>query len=134
MVPRGLRRRRQLIPMTATGVGQSEEVAQLWVSWAVAAHHQSRVLASHGSLFDSSLKNARAVTYERAAALLHSDADLEKTAQIMIKYATEVYVRTPPLIGFDEAAVRYTVARTWQRCALTLDPSLDEVQPLWPER
>jgi len=111
-----------------------QETAQLWASWAAAGHHLSRALAARGSLFDSTLKNARAATYDRAVALLHANPDPEQTAQLMIKRATEVYVRTPPLIGFDQAAVRYTVARTWQRCARMLDPSLEEVLPLWTER
>lgn len=93
----------------------------------------ARLLATRGSDFDSTLKNARAATYEHAVALLDANSDVEMAARLMIKYATEVYVRTPPLVGFDQAAVRYTVARTWQRCALMLDPSLDEVQPLWTE-
>lgn len=112
----------------------AKETTQLWASWAVAAHQLSRVLAAQGSLFDASLKNARAVTYERAAALLRASPDREKAARSMIRNAVEAHVRTPPLIGFDDAALRYTVARTWQRCAVMLDPALNEVQPLWTER
>ena len=111
----------------------TDEARQLWQSWAVAAHHQSRALASQGSDFDATLKNARAATYERAAAVLRASPDQEQAAQVMMNNATEALVRTPPLIGFDRAAVRYTVARTWQRCALMLDPALAEVQPLWTE-
>lgn len=117
---------------TVTAVAQ--ETAQLWAMWAAAGRHLSRALASQGSDFDSTLKSARAATYDRAAALLHATPDREQAAQLMLKNAAQLIVRTPPLIGFDTAAVRYTVARTWQRCALMLDPSLDEVQPLWRER
>jgi hypothetical protein len=106
---------------------------QLWESWAAAGHQLSRVLASQGSLFDSALKDARAATYEGAMALLRANPERQKAAQMMIKRAAELHVRTPPLVSFDEAAIRYTMARTWQRCALLLDPSLDEVQPLWTE-
>lgn len=119
--------------MTPVGTDEAEQAAKLWREWAVGGHHQSRVLAAQGSLFDSALKNARAAIYERAAALLRANPDPEKAAQLMIKNATETHVRTPPLVGFDNAAVRYTVARAWQRCALMLDPSLGEVQPLWVE-
>ena len=112
----------------------AQEIARLWTSWAVAGHQLSRVLAARGSQFDSSLKNARAVTYERAAALLRASPDVETAARLMIRNAVDAHVRTPPLIGFDRAALRYTVARTWQRCALMLDPSLAEVQPRWTER
>jgi hypothetical protein len=111
----------------------AQEATQLWQSWAAAGHHLSRALASQGSLFDSALKNARAATYEQAIALLRAKPNRQEVAQLMIKRATELHVRTPPLVGFDAAAVRYTMARTWQRCALMLDPSLDEVQPLWTE-
>lgn len=111
-----------------------DEVTQRWASWANAGHHLSRALASQDSLFDSSLKTARAVTYERAVALLRANPDPARAAQLMIKHAVEVHVRTPPLVGFDNAALRYTVARTWQRCALMIDPTLDEVQPLWTDR
>jgi hypothetical protein len=112
----------------------AQETARLRASWATAAHQLSRVLALQGSLFDASLKKARAVTYERAAALLRASPDREKAARSMIRKAVEAHVRTPPLVGYDDAALRYTVARTWQRCALMLDPSLTEVQPLWTER
>lgn len=109
------------------------QATQLWESWAAAGRRQSSALASQGSLFDSTLKDARATTYERAVSLLRANPDLAKAAQLMIKLASELYVRYPPLAGFDQAAVRYTVARTWQRCALMLDPALAEVQPLWTE-
>lgn len=84
-------------------------------------------------MFDSSLKSARALTYERAVATLHANSDLAKATTLMMNNAIEAHIRTPPLVGFDQAAIRYTVARTWQRCALMLDPSLVEVQPLWTE-
>ena len=112
----------------------TDEAAQLWQSWAMAGHHQCRSLASQGSDFDATLKNARAATYERAVAVLRANPDQEQAAKVMMKNAAEALVRTPPLIGFDQAAIRYTIARTWQRCALMLDPSLDEVQPRWSEQ
>ena len=111
----------------------TDEAAQLWRSWAIGARHLSRVLISQGRDFDATLKNARAATYERAVAVLRANPDQEQAAKVMMKKAVEAHVRTPPMIGFDEAAIRYTVARTWQRCALMLDRSLDEVQPLWLE-
>lgn len=120
--------------MTTIEATTAEQAAQLWGEWAAAGRHLSRVLASQGSDFDSALKSARAATYDRAVALLHANPDLEQAAQLMMNHAAESLVRTPPLIGFDAAAIRYTVARTWQRCALMLDPSLTEVQPLWTER
>lgn len=112
----------------------TDDTAQLWVTWADAARHQARALGTQGNLFDCSLKNARAETYARAVAVLRANPDHEQAAKVMMKNAAEVHVRVAPLIGFDQAAVRYTVARTWQRCALMLDSSLDEVQPLWAER
>lgn len=110
-----------------------KEVARVWESWAVAGRHLARALASQGGLFDASLKDARAKTYECAIAVLRANPVPEKAARLMITNATELYVRTAPLVGFDDAALRYTMARAWQRCALMLDPSLDEVQPLWTE-
>jgi hypothetical protein len=109
------------------------EVAQIWESWAAAGHYQSRTLARQGKLFESTLKQARATTYAHAIALLRANHDAVTVARLMIKQAAEIHVRTPPLIGFDDAALRYTVARAWQRCALMLDPSLVEVQPLWSD-
>jgi hypothetical protein len=116
-----------------TVTASPQDAAQLWLMWAAAGRHLSRVLASQGSEFDAALKSARAATYDRAAVLLHANSDPQEAAKLMMKHVAESYVRTPPLIGFDQAAIRYTVARTWQRCALMLDPSLDEVQPRWPE-
>jgi hypothetical protein len=112
---------------------EAEETAQLWRSWAVAARQQARAAVSQGDQFDSSLKTARATIYDQAVALLQRNTDVSMAAALMMKNAGQLHVRTPPLIGFDQAAVRYTIARTWQRCALMLDPSLDEVQPRWPE-
>lgn len=114
-------------------VTETAETVQLWQSWAAAGRQQARILGAHGDLFDAALKNARAVTYALAVALVEANTDIAQAAGMMLKNAAQLHVRTPPLIGFDEAAVRYTVARTWQRCALMLDPSLDEVQPLWSE-
>ena len=111
----------------------AQDLTELWAQWAAAARHLSRALTAQGSDFDSALKSARAATYERAIALLHANTDADLAAALMMKHATAVYVRTPPLVGFDEAALRYTIARTWQRCALRLDPTLTEVQPLWTE-
>lgn len=119
--------------MSTVTVG-AQEAAQLWEAWAAAGRRQSRALAAQGSMFDSSLKDARAVTYERAVALLHANPDMAIAGRLMLKNAVESHVRTPPLVGFDQAAIRYTVARTWQRCALMLDASLAEVQPVWTER
>jgi hypothetical protein len=34
-----------------------------------------------------------------------------------------------PFVGFDQIAVKYTQARTWQDCAKAIDPSLPQVQP-----
>ncbi len=111
----------------------ADETVRLWESWAAAGHHLARALASQGSAFDSALKNVRAVTYEQEIALLRANPNREEAARLMIRRATELHVRTPPLMGYDNAALRYTVARAWQRCARMLDPSLDEVQPLWTE-
>lgn len=109
------------------------EVVRVWESWAAAGRHLARALASQGGLFDAALKDARARTYERAIALLRANPVPEKAARLMITNAAELHVRTAPLVGFDDAALRYTMARAWQRCALMVDPSLGEVQPLWTE-
>lgn len=112
----------------------TQEATRLWESWARAGRHQARALARQGGLFDSSLKDARATTYEQAVTLLRANPDPAEAARLMMRIAAETHVRTPPLARFDTAALRYTVARTWQRCALMLDPSLAEVQPLWTAR
>jgi hypothetical protein len=43
--------------------------------------------------------------------------------------ARELWQRHWPFVGFDEAALKYTKARTWQDCARSIDPGLPEVQP-----
>jgi hypothetical protein len=68
---------------------------------------------------------------DQAAALLREVADREETAGLMLHNAIKYSVRTPPFVGYDEAAVCYTRARTWQACARELDRSLPEVQPAW---
>jgi hypothetical protein len=61
--------------------------------------------------------------------LEQSKDDPIAAAKVMHKRAGELRQHHWPFVGFDQAAIRYTQARTWQDCALALDPSLAIVQP-----
>ena len=112
-----------------------ETVADQWEAWARHATALARRLEDAGDSFDASLKAARADAYRSAAEQLRGNTgDPGSVAGVLMRCAAQTQVRTPPLIGFDQAAVNYTRARTWQRCARELDPTLDEVQPRWSER
>ena len=54
---------------------------------------------------------------------------LREQARRYNRHAGELRQHHWPFVGFDEVAIRYTKARTWQDCAQALDPSLPEVQP-----
>jgi hypothetical protein len=56
-----------------------------------------------------------------------------EAAKEMHKRATALWQHHLPLIGYDEAALKYTEARTWQDSARAIDPSLPIVQPRLPK-
>ena len=44
------------------------------------------------------------------------------------------HIRTPPLMDFDTAGVRYVTARAWQFCAWRIAPDLPEMARGWDEQ
>lgn len=81
--------------------------------------------------FGADLHRCRASIRAKAAAMLDSREPLHEAAAGMMACANRCSVRTPPLIGYDRAALSYTAARTWQACAWDIDPTLPAMQPLW---
>jgi hypothetical protein len=83
-----------------------------------------------GDDFGAELAIVRGAVRQAAAELLQQMADDPlAAAKEMHNRAKVLWQHALPLIGFDEAALKYTRARTWQDCALALDPSLPIVQP-----
>lgn len=111
--------------------GEVRALVERWRSWAAASRSLAAIDRRLGKDFDAALKLTRATARDAAAALLLSQAPADAAAE-MLGTANGLSVRTPPLIGYDRAAVEYTAARTWQDCAWSIDPSLPEVQPYWP--
>lgn len=101
-----------------------------WLRYAAAntlrAAHERR----DGDLFGAELAVARGEVRRAAAGLLRKLADNpDQAAKLMHDQAKTLWIVSSPIIGFDEAAVKYTKARTWQDCARTIDPALPVVQP-----
>lgn len=101
-----------------------------WRSWAVNSRARAHLERSHDHAFDAELLEARAAVRDEAAEMLLSQDPVEAAA-LMMRRAVAHVVRNPPLMGYDQAAVEYTRARSWQFCAREIDPSLPEVQPRW---
>jgi hypothetical protein len=115
---------------TAT-VTTVDQIMSQWRAWAAQAAVFAGTLERHGERFDGSLKRARGNVRKQAALLLRETPDRHAAADLMVRNAIRHSVLHAPMIGYDEAAVSYTKARTWQACALELNPDLPEVQPLW---
>ena len=105
-------------------------VADLFISWSQGALGTATLQRAHGDTYQAALAERRADIYRRAAAMLADTAPAE-AAQEMLLHARLAAVRTPPLLGFDEAGLSFVAARAWQLCAHTIDPTLPEVQPAW---
>lgn len=117
--------------MTVISDIDTTEIVIRWLGWAASAKNRAHLLMQHGDRFDASLKIARGQVRAEAAVLLRETPDAEKAAALMMQRAVAASVRTPPMVGYDEAAVSYTRARTWQACAWELYPGMHEVQPRW---
>lgn len=108
-----------------------EEVVQRWLRYAHSEEcHAQLVRRDGGQPFDQ-LRQARARVRREAAQLLADAGDVTEAARTMLDHARRLRVAEPPLVGFDQAMLAYTQARTWQACALELLPDADPVQPLW---
>jgi hypothetical protein len=101
-----------------------------WRVYANANKVRAEVLRKEGDFFGMELCLARGEVRQHAAELLRRMAgDPQYVAKEMHDSAKALWQHTLPLIGFDEAALKYTRARTWQDCARAIDPGLPVVQP-----
>ena len=101
-----------------------------WRLYARANRAHANVDRANGDLFGAELSTARAGVRLAAAELLSKlRADPLTAARSMHRNACGLRQHHWPFGGFDQVAVKYTQARTWQDCARAIDPSLPEVQP-----
>ena len=101
-----------------------------WRKYATANLNHAALEQKRGSPFGADLALARGEVRQAAAELLQKSlSDPVQAAKHMHERAKASWQHTLPLIGFDEAALKYTRARTWQDCARAIDPSLPVVQP-----
>lgn len=118
----------ELVQRIRDGAHETRELAETWRRYASSEHALAKIA---NQAFDAFLHEARAGVRDAAAALLLSQSPADAAALMMRNAAAHRVGKTSPLIGFDNAAEHYTIARTWQACAWALDPSLPEIQPYW---
>lgn len=107
------------------------DLAAQWRSYLDFARAGERIDTHREDLFGAALNTARAEVLLGALELIHKNKPLEDAAAELMKSALHYSVRTPPLIGYDEAAINYTKARKLQQCAWDIDPDLSQVQAPW---
>lgn len=116
----------------SAGVGaEPAALVEEWSRWAHGARGTAALRVAGGDRFGARLAEVRGEVRREAVELLLASATSAEAAEEMHRRARARQQRTPPLIGFDQAAVEYTAARTWQACAWALDPELPEVQVRW---
>lgn len=120
----------QRIAADAADAADARALAAKWHGYAANGRSRTALAMRQGKEFDARLHEARASVRDAAAALLLSQSPADAAALMMQNCAAH-HIKHPPLIGYDAAAVQYTLARTWQACAWGVDPSLPEVQPEW---
>lgn len=118
----------ELVQQVRAGARKARELAETWRRYASSEHALAKIVSM---AFDAFLHETRAGVRDAAAALLLSQSPADAAALMMRNAAAHRQGRTSPLIGFDNAAEHYTIARTWQACAWDIDPTLDEIQPYW---
>lgn len=107
-----------------------ESLVEQWRLYAKASQAQANLNRQTGDQFGAELCTARGSVRLAAAEMLEQRRDDPMAAaQDMHKNAQGLRQHHWPFVGFDEAAIRYTKARTWQDCAKAIDPNLPEVQP-----
>lgn len=118
------------VPNKDISVPDDRDLALRFTEYAKAARGTAMKNRTKGDFFGEELASCRAEVYERAAELARRLPPAEAANQMMDQ-AKATHVRTPPLIGFDQAGKQYTTARAWQFCAWQIDPTLPEVAPKW---
>jgi hypothetical protein len=107
-----------------------DSLIEQWRLYAKANQAQANLNRQTGDQFGAELCVVRGSVRLAAADLLEqSRDDPMAAAKNMHKRAGELRQHYWPFVGFDEAALSYTKARTWQDCAKAIDPGLPEVQP-----
>jgi hypothetical protein len=107
-----------------------DSLVEQWRLYAKANQAQASLNRQTGDQFGSELCLARGAVRLAAADLLEQRRDDSMAAaREMHQNAQGLRQHHWPFVGFDQAAIRYTQARTWQDCAKAIDPSLPEVQP-----
>jgi hypothetical protein len=107
-----------------------------WSAWTRSGHFHAQTLRLQGDAFAASLHDARGEVRLAAIGLLRTASDPWDAARIMHDRAARMAVRSDrgvPLAEYDDACRQYIRAHAWQGCAQQIDPTLPEVQPLWPE-
>lgn len=118
----------ELVQRIRDGAHEARDLAETWRRYAASGRSRAK-LARHD--FDAQLHEARASVRDAAANLLLLGQSPADAAALMMRHCAAHHIKKPPLVGYDAAAVQYTVARTWQACAWALDPTLPEIQPYW---
>ena len=107
-----------------------DSLIEQWRLYAKANRLHADANRAKGDPFGAELRLARGAVRLAAAELLERGRDDPMAAaREMHKNAEGLRQHHWPFAGFDQIAVKYTQARTWQDCAKAIDPSLPEVQP-----
>ncbi len=106
-----------------------DALIEQWKLYAKANRVHANAQRASGDLFGAELCLARGAVRLAAAEMLDRFRDDPAgAARNMHNKAKELHQHHWPFVGFDEAALKYTKARTWQDCAKAVDPSMPEVQ------
>lgn len=110
----------------------TEAVVARWLRYARSEECHARLMREtfEQQPFDR-LRDTRAQVRRAAAELLERSESHEQAAREMMERVRQLYILEPPILGFDEAMITYTQARTWQACALELFPDWEQLQPCW---
>jgi hypothetical protein len=107
-----------------------ESLIEQWQLYARACKMHALTDENNGDSFGGQLHRTRGEVRQAAAAMLEQfRSDPMAAAKNMHKKAIELHQIHWSFVGFDQAALKYTQARTWQDCARAIDPSLPVVQP-----
>lgn len=107
-----------------------DALIEQWNGYASANRMRAHLDERGGDTFGARLHRARAEVRQAAAEMLTAmRSEPIAAAKAMHNNARQLRQHHWPFAGFDQTAVNYTRARTWQDCAKAIDPSLPEVQP-----
>jgi preprotein translocase subunit SecA len=106
------------------------QLSELFCEYSRAAEGTAQKNRAKGDEFGEALAKARADVYQQAANLVRTQS-LADALAAMLERAKASHVKTPPLIDFERAGVRYIMSRAWQFCAMKINPSVTEVAAKW---